>query len=288
MNKKRRVMIAVRRPKFRYRRHLRIGCKRLWQRLQGRSLMLGALIIPLMIAGGLCATDLPTRAAFISGEVFNEMVAASGLRINNVLVKGRMNMAPEPILEALGVTRGDSILSFDPVMACEALEALPWIKRARVERRLPDTVFVELVERAPLALWQKDGRFALVDTEGTIVTDKGLEAFAWLPVIIGENAPSHAPDFLPILAAEQLIAERMSVATLVAPRRWVLTLNNGMRIKLPADNVGYALRQLARFQADDAIFERDAVAIDFRIGDRLVFETRADPKTPPEEKGQKI
>src|SRR3546814_9628127 len=60
------------------------------------------------------------------------------------------------LLAALGIGRGEPILRFDPDAAHEAILALPWVKTASVERRLPDTIFVRIEERRPMALWQNE------------------------------------------------------------------------------------------------------------------------------------
>ena len=42
-----------------------------------------------------------------------------------------------------------------------------WVKDARVSRRLPDTLVIDIVERKPAALWQNEGRLALIDCRGS-------------------------------------------------------------------------------------------------------------------------
>ena len=95
------------------------------------------------------------------------LTAASGLRLESLTVEGREHTSPEDIRAALDVTRGTPILTINVAEAREALEALPWVKAARVERQLPNTVHVVIQEREPFALWQKGSRYFLVDRDGT-------------------------------------------------------------------------------------------------------------------------
>ena len=41
-----------------------------------------------------------------------------------------------------------------------------WVKDARVSRRFPDTLVIDIVERTPAALWQDEDRLTLIDAEG--------------------------------------------------------------------------------------------------------------------------
>jgi cell division protein FtsQ len=58
------------------------------------------------------------------------------------------------------------MLDFEPQAARERLERIAWVAEAHVERRLPGTILVRIVERRAFAVWQKDGRFAVIDREG--------------------------------------------------------------------------------------------------------------------------
>src|SRR3546814_10770851 len=71
------------------------------------------------------------------------------------------------LVRALGLETGRPILAVDPAAARAALEALPWVASASVERQLPGTVYIRLTERAPLALWQDQGVIQVRSEEHT-------------------------------------------------------------------------------------------------------------------------
>ena len=72
------------------------------------------------------------------------------------------------------------------------------MRPASRERRLPQTLFVHLVERRPLAVWQHGGRQELIDRHGEIIAVKDLAPFARLPTVVGEDAAVHAAKLLDI------------------------------------------------------------------------------------------
>ena len=92
--------------------------------------------------------------------------AQLGFRVEDILVVGRVETPREELLKAVRLSRGAPILEFDIEAARQRVEALPWIRSARVERMLPDTILLNVEERHPLALWQHQGQFALIDHEG--------------------------------------------------------------------------------------------------------------------------
>lgn len=218
---------------------------------------------PVLTAGG----DSPPRPSF-----FAQVGAGFGLRVQDVLVEGRVRSDSETILSSLQTRRGEAILGVDAEAARQRLEALPWIESAVVERRLPDTVYVRLRERAPYALWQHGGRFHLVDSKGvTILTDPGAE-FAQLPVIVGEGAPQRAEEILLLLEGEPELKPLVSAVVRVGDRRWNLHLGNGIDVRLPEENPAVALGVLADLNRQQKLLDRDIVAIDLRQADRMIVQ----------------
>ena len=203
------------------------------------------------------------------------VIAASGnigLKVADVAVSGRHRTSREELLAALDVRRGDPIVGFDPRAARERIEALPWVKQARVERSLPDVVRVDVVERRPLALWQVDRRLQVIDHEGQVIRVADKRPFRDLPVIVGPDAATHAPGLLVLLAGEPELAKRMTAAIRVAERRWNIRLDDRVEIRLPAQDIGVAWSRLAAMERTHAVLGRDIVAVDLRLPDRLVVQ----------------
>jgi cell division protein FtsQ len=201
-----------------------------------------------------------------------EITAATGFSVEEVLVTGRRTVDREAILAALGVERGDPILDFDPAAAQQAIQALPGIRSAAVERRLPDTIFVHLEERAPMAIWQSDQRLSLIDRDGNVLSEHGVEAFPDLPMVVGTDARETAAALLDSLALAPAINSRVEVAIRVGGRRWDLRLDNGITVQLPEEGQDAALARLAALQEADQVLDRDIVGIDLRLADRALIQ----------------
>lgn len=206
--------------------------------------------------------------------------ARLGLVVTDVKVEGRETTDRDTILAALGAAPGTPILAVSPTRAREQLEKLPWVHSAVVERRLPDTVYVRLVERKPLALWQHGGKLELIDREGAVIPVTRLDRFAKLPMVVGEHAASHAAELLDILTTEPDLAARVSAAIRVGDRRWNLRIDNAIDVLLPADSPANAWAQLANLERSSAILKRDVQVVDVRLPDRLVV--RVNPEVPKE------
>lgn len=199
--------------------------------------------------------------------------ARAGLALGDVLVEGRQRTERGALMAALGVGRGVPILGFDPHAAKRRLEALPWVRAATVERRLPDAIYVRLVERQPLALWQDHGRVAVIDHAGAVIPGARAAGFAHLPLVVGEDAPAHAAGLIAMLAREPELKARVAAAVRVRGRRWNVRLDSGIDVRLPEDGPAAAWAQLARIEREHGLLQRDVVTIDLRTPDRLVVRT---------------
>jgi cell division protein FtsQ len=204
-----------------------------------------------------------------------------GLTVADITVEGRETTDRETILAALGVGLGTPILAANPTRAKEQLEALPWVRTAVIERRLPDTLYVRLVERKPLALWQHGGKLDLIDREGAVIPVARLDRFAKLPMVVGEGAASHAAELLEMLASEPDLAARVTAAIRVGDRRWNLRIENTIDVLLPADETASAWSQLARLERSSAILKREVLTIDLRLSDRLVLRVSPESSKEP-------
>lgn len=216
--------------------------------------------------------------------------ARFGLAVADVRVEGREATDRDTILAALGAAPGTPILAVSPSRAKEQIEKLPWVHSAVVERSLPDTIYVRLVERKPLALWQHGGKLDLIDHEGSVIPVTHLDRFAKLPMVIGEHAASHAAELIDMLTTEPDLAARVSAAIRVGDRRWNLRVDNAIEVLLPADSPASAWAQLASLERSSAILKRDVQVVDVRLPDRLVVRVNPEAlkEAPVPKKGRPL
>ncbi len=201
-----------------------------------------------------------------------------GLRIDEVLIEGRKRTEGAEILERLGLARGVAILSVDPQEAKQSLEALPWVRRAAVERQLPDTIYIRLQEREPMALWQEQGTIRVIDQLGEIIPGIEPRRYAHLPMVVGPDAAAHAANLIDVVNSEPDLRERVTSAVRVAGRRWNIQIEGRIDVRLPEDDAGAAWSQLAKIERQQGLLSRDVVVIDLRLPDRLVVRTN--PESP--------
>lgn len=202
------------------------------------------------------------------------LLADAGFRVNNILVEGRYETDPDVLRAIINLERGDPIFAFDPAETREMIERLSWVREAHVERRLPDTLYVGLIERKPIALWQHKNKLRVIDADGVTLTDKLSVNQRTLPIVVGEYANEQAYDLLVMLEAEPDVKNMVEAATWVGDRRWDLTLKNEMTVRLPEMDIGLALSRLAKAHAQDKILDKDLSIIDLRETDRITIRTR--------------
>jgi cell division protein FtsQ len=214
-----------------------------------------------------------------------DAAAKAGLTLDQVVVSGRNRTRTDSILAALGVRQGGPILGFDPARAKQRLEALPWVKTAVVERRLPGSVRIALTERAPLALWQLDGALSVIDRDGEPIDRAAPEDHADLPLVVGPGAPDHAEKLLALLASEPELNARVKAAVRVRDRRWNIVLRNGVEVQLPAETPSRAWSRLAAIERKHGVLQRDVRMIDLRLPDRMVVRMAPGSKPMSEPPG---
>lgn len=255
----------------RFRRHMRpIG----WGSSALLLLLLGIIMVRANTPGGTLAS-VRTELGQTAGAV--------GLRVRKVAIEGRQN-TPEPLLSgALGISKGMPILGFSVAAARSRIESLSWVESATVERRLPDTIVVQLKERQPFAIWQNQGTFALIDRSGRVIATQDLGRFGKLPLIVGSGAPQAAATLLDALASRPQLGSHVIAAVRIGERRWNLHLDTGTDVMLPEGAPVAAIDRLIALEQAHALLERPLAVIDMRLPDRLVVRPQPDSGTAAEQ-----
>lgn len=107
-------------------------------------------------------------------------------RVNTVVVSGQQRYTQQQILDASGIQTGDNLFLLNKYdVANQIITDLPYIESIRINRKLPDTLLVEVEECTSVLAVVQDGNTWLVSPSGKIVDRKSSAAANQYPLIDG-------------------------------------------------------------------------------------------------------
>ena len=217
------------------------------------------------------------RSAFVS------VTADAGMTVQRIRTEGHDQASAEAIHSAVGVELGAPIFSVDLSAVLDRVQAIDWVESVTVERHLPSTLRLRIVERTPVALWQRNQRLVMVDRAGVEVGAEPVAEFAHLPIVVGEGALLQMPPLLDAMAADPALSRRVQAAIWIGGRRWTLHFDNGLEAKLPEAEVEAAWARLVREIDDHHLFEQPVAIVDLRLPDRTILRSRR-PEPPADDR----
>lgn len=249
--------------------------QRCWIRLVRVRLPSGvgaAAAITLILGGigyGVVKGDHVDEVVAFLEDTRDQAANAVGFNIADLTVTGHNQLTKEEVLAAARVTGRSSLLFLDADATRERLKANSWIADATVRKLLPGQLQIEIKEREPFALWQKDRRVSVIADDGTVLEGFVAPQLLSLPLVVGRGAETRAKDFLALLDRFTAIRDQVRASILVGERRWNLRLKNGLDVRLPEAEVVGALEQLAKLDREAKLLTRDITVIDMRLADRV-------------------
>ena len=184
----------------------------------------GALLARLGIAG------LSTAALAIAATLTVGMLDQD---ITQVSVSGRFQrVSPVEVEQAVKArVRDMGLISVDLAAVQRAVEQLPWVDSATVERRWPRALSIRVVEQVAAARWGANG---LLNTRGELFISEARHIPPELPRLSGPQG-SEAEVARRYLAAQGQLIEagmRLTAVRLDARGAWEFDLDNGITVRL--------------------------------------------------------
>lgn len=243
----------------------------------------------------LLALDLPAKAERAAGAALGR----AGFTVSGYQIVGlhHMNRAAvdEVVTDELrraadeaGTAKASQALVDADAMRRRLLQ-FGWVKDARILRRLPDTLVIDIVERKPAALWQNQGQLALIDAEGVVLDRVPITRMPDLPLLIGPGANAQEQELASLMADVPTLKPQLASATWVGGRRWDLAFQSGETVALPE---GYAdaraaLQKFARLDKQTGLLGRGIVRFDLRVPGKMIVRLPRPPEpatpAPPQE-----
>jgi cell division protein FtsQ len=254
------------------------------------GLVFGAFLLAIAFVV-LLALDIPAKAE----RAVASAVGHAGFTVSGYQIVGLNHMARAPVDaivtdelrraadEAQSSKAPQALVDADAIR--QRLLRFGWVKDARVLRRLPDTLVIDILERRPAALWQNKGQLALIDADGVVLDRVPVDRMPDLPLLIGPGANAQEKELASLMAAVPTLRPQLASATWVGGRRWDLNFQSGETVALPE---GYgpasvALSKFARVDRQSSLLGRGIVRFDLRVPGKMIVRlphALAEPGAP--------
>ena len=221
-----------------------------------------------VIAVALVALEVPSKVGTTLGEAMGD----GGFRVRSIVVSGDRRMDRAKVNAIVLDQTSMAMPLVDVATIRQKLLRFGWVKDARVMRRMPDTLVIDIVERQPAALWQNASRLLLIDSEGVVLDRVKVSDMPDLPLLIGPGANAQGNQLNRLLAAVPSLKPQLESASWVGKRRWDLNFQSGETVVLPEGEkeAKMALAKFARLDKSAALLGRGIKRFDLRIPDKMI------------------
>jgi cell division protein FtsQ len=190
--------------------------------------------------------------------------------VDHIDVAGTFLVSPAEAAEAAGPLQRVPLAEVDTTAAAQRVEALPFVRSARVARVFPNRVRIRVTERMPVAFAIRPaGGFALLDDTGRVLADRP-DRPADLPEVTGTGDVPPPGEWLgtarPALAAYLALTEplRRQVSVAAAEGESVTLRVGGRDVRFgPPDHLEAKVAALGALL--DHLGDRPVVALDVRV-----------------------
>ena len=260
--------LLVRLLRLKRRRSVAVPLERRLPRFLGTGLALGFFTVVALV--GLSEGGHLDESYGTYGEPHHALARVLGLGLERVTISGIAQLRESDVLAAAGLNSLVSLPFLSASTIREHLERVPLIKTASVRKLYPNELVLALTEREPHALWQLQGELFITAADGTVIDLMQDARFVHLPLVVGDEANTRTKEYLALLDSAGPLKGRIQAGTLVSGRRWTLKMDNGVDVRLPEQDAAEALARLVRLEREQKILEKDVLAIDLRMPDRVV------------------
>ena len=116
-------------------------------------------------------------------EIYLFVITWSRLEIRDVRVACADESVRAGVVQRLAGTHWGNILLLDLSMIRGRLEAVPWVKEARLRKVFPSSLQITLVPRTPAALLRRNA-LMLIDRDGVELQEAAPGTFPELPLLV--------------------------------------------------------------------------------------------------------
>ena len=198
-------------------------------------------------------------------ESTNTLLINYGFYLQNIYISGNNNLQREDILSIINDKEYKTIFDINLFKIRNNLLLNEWIETVKIERTLPSSIKIQIIEKKPVAIWQTKLGNKLITKDGSIISNANITAFKnSLPIIIGKGANKDAFLILQILKKNPDLYNNVWSISYINKRRWNVHLNQGVIVLLPRTKIYDAWSKIGFLQKKYKILDIGLTEIDIR------------------------
>ncbi len=243
---------------------------------RGLGFALAAALI--LTAGLIGAVRGGQYQAFVAehGSLGDYLARKAGFGVKAVTLAGIARLDQREALALAGITPRSSLPFFDVDAARASLLKAPLVASAGVRKLYPNRLVLDIVERGPVALWQRDGEVSIVAADGAALDELKDARLNDLPFVVGKGANKRLREYLGLLDAAGELKSEIEAGVFVAERRWNLHMKTGVDVKLPETDPAAAVATLVQLERSSHILQRSLLTLDLRTPGRAFARLTAE------------
>ena len=209
----------------------------------------------------------------------DQFLISNGFKIKNILISGTHNLSQDYIIDIINTQNHINILNVNLHTIYNKIIQNSWVEEAYVERILPDTIKIKVLEKKPIAIWQNHKGNKLITINGDVISHANVNKFKnSFPIIKGEKSKENISTLLKILETNKNFAKNIWSLTFINQRRWDLHFNQGLIVRLPSQDVIKAWQKIIKLQTNYNILNLRLTEIDLRNPEQILGKINFDKK----------
>ena len=209
----------------------------------------------------------------------DQFLINNGFKIKNILIIGTHNLSQDYVINIINTQNHINILNVNLHSIYNKIIQNSWVEETYVERILPDTIKIKVLEKKPIAIWQNQKGNKLITVNGDVIYHANVNKFKnSFPIIKGEKSKENISSILKILETNKNFAKNIWSLTFINQRRWDLHFNQGLIVRLPSQNVIKAWQKIIKLQTNYNILNLRLTEIDLRNPEQILGKINFDKK----------
>ena len=251
---------------------------------RGLGLLLAAALLISVAATGAVRGGKYQEFVAEKGAIGDFVARGLGFGVKTVTISGQSRLSEPEVLALAGITPKISLPFFDVEAARARLETAPLVGHSSIRKLYPGQIVIDIEERTPAGLWQRDGEVKTVAADGAVIDDLGDHSSNDLPFVVGAGANERLSEFLGLLDASAELRAKIAAGVLIGERRWNLKMKSGLDVKLPETDPVAAVATLVELQRGSRILDRDLLWLDLRTPGRVFARLSVDAAAARQER----